>query len=269
MHETFYELTATPFSRNIKTQYLYTTPESEEVLNRLNYVADRQLFAVITGDCGTGKTTLLRKFSESLNPKTHKILYISDSKLTPRHFYRYMIEQLGFQAKYHRGDAKRQLKFEIELIKAFQGIKIVCICDECHLMDREMLEEVRFLLNMKLDSESPMGLVLVGQSELWNKLQLQAYTAIRQRIDIQSTLNHYDRSQTGSYINHQLKIAGSTNEVFTEAAIDKIHQYSDGIARMIDKVCTSLLIYGSQTRKRLIDDHAVKYVLECEFSWGR
>jgi len=266
MYEAFYDLEKTPFSRSIPTNDLYMPPEFEEILNRLHYVVDRQLFAVITGDCGTGKTTLLRKFNDTLNTGKYKLLYVSDSKLTPRNFYRYMLEQLGYQAKFYRGDAKRQLHQEIEIMKAVQGVRPVCVCDECHLMDREMLEEVRFLLNMKLDSESPMGLVLVGQTELWNKLQTQAYTAIRQRIDIQSTLNHYDRSQTSGYIEHQLQTAGRTSEIFTDAAIDKIHQYSAGTARLIDKVCTSLLLYGSQSKKKIIDDHAVKYVLECEFA---
>ena len=266
MYEAFYELTATPFARGIPTKALYMPTELTEVLNRLNYVAERQLFAVITGDCGTGKTTILRKFSEELDKEKYKFLYISDSKLTPRNFYRNLLEQMGFQAKYNRGDAKRQLHTEIEIMKAVQGIQPVCVCDECHLMNREMLEEIRFLLNVKLDSVSPMGLILVGQTELWQKLQLQAYTAIRQRIDIQSVLNHYDRAQTGAYIKHQMKYAGAASEIFTDAAIDVIYQYSAGTARVIDKVCTSVLLYGSQYRKKIIDDHAVKLVLECEFS---
>lgn len=266
MYEAFYELSSTPFTRGIPIDCLYMSPELTEVLNRLNYVAERQLFAVVTGDCGTGKTTILRKFSQELDKDRYKFLYLSDSKLTPRNFYRTLLEQMGFQARYHRGDAKRQLHGEIEIMKAVQKIQPVCVCDECHLMNREMLEEIRFLLNVRLDSVSPMGLILVGQTELWQKLQLQAYTAIRQRLDIQSVLNHYDRAQTGAYIEHQMNYAGSAGRIFTDAAMDAIYRYSAGTARVIDKVCTSLLLYGSQSRKCLLDDHAVKLVLECEFS---
>lgn len=89
---------------------------------------------------------------------------------------------------------------------------------------------------------------------------------IRQRIDIQSVLNHYGRDYTGDYIKRQLAYAGTESELFTEKAVDRIHEYSSGIARMINKVCTSVLIYGSQNRMRLIDDHAVAKVLESEFS---
>ena len=266
MFEAFYEMSATPFARGIPSNELYMPPELEEVENRLKYVAQRQLFAVLTSDCGTGKTTILRRFSDDLDINRYKFLYISDSKLTPRNFYRVLLEQMGFAPKYNRGDAKRQLHEEIEIMKAVHGIQPVCVCDECHLMSREMLEEIRFLLNTHLDSQSPMGLILAGQTELWKKLQLQAYAAIRQRIDVQSVLNHYDRSQTGAYVRKQLDYAGCDRDIFTDAAVDAIHQYTAGTARVIDKVCTSLLLYGSQARQRLLDDHAVRIVLECEFS---
>ena len=90
----------------------------------------------------------------------------------------------------------------------------VVVVDEAHLLDREMLEEVRFLLNFKMDAQSPMALILVGQSELWDRLRLQAYAAIRQRIDLQCKLSHYDRAQAGEYILRHLTYAGATAVTF-------------------------------------------------------
>ena len=116
MYEDFYEMSATPFTRGLPSEALYMPPELTEVENRLKYVAKRQLFAVLTGDCGTGKTTILRKFRDNLDPGQYRFLYISDSKLTPRNFYRILLEQLGFTPKYNRGDAKRQLHEEIEFM---------------------------------------------------------------------------------------------------------------------------------------------------------
>lgn len=266
MYEGFYGLQITPFSRGIPSDRLFLPPELLEVLERLKYVSERQLFAVLTGDCGTGKTTILRALSEQLDARHYKMLYVSDSQLTPRSFYRIILEQLGVIARWNRSDAKRQLHEQVSILRSVDDIRVVCVVDESHLLSFEMLEEIRFLLNMKFDSLSPVCLVLTGQAELWKKLQLQKCTAIRQRIDLQCMLNHYDRQRTGEYIRHQLKNAGAESEIFTEAAIQRIYEYSSGIARVIDKVCTSVLIYGSQNRMRLIDDHAVSLVLDCEFN---
>ena len=108
-----------------------------------------------------------------------------------------MLDQLGLESRFYRGDSKRQLQQEIEVIRGVQRKKVVCILDEAHLLEKETLEEFRFLLNYRFDSMSPMALVLVGQTELWeNKLKLQRYAAIRQRIDMYCTLPHLDRSET-------------------------------------------------------------------------
>jgi type II secretory pathway predicted ATPase ExeA len=183
---------------------LYPAFAMDETLNRLHYAAERQLFAVITGDCGTGKTTTVRRFEALLDNTKYKLLYLSDSKLTPRHFYKGMLEQLGCESKFYRGDAKRQLHREIELMRGIHRLEPVVVVDEAHLLDREMLEEVRFLLNFKMDAQSPMALILVGQSELWDRLRLQAYAAIRQRIDLQCKLPYFDRSQVSEYLKRQL-----------------------------------------------------------------
>jgi type II secretory pathway predicted ATPase ExeA len=184
--------------------------------------------------------------------------------MTPRTFYKGILEQLGFEAKYNRSDAKRQLHHEIEILKGVHGILPVAIIDEAHLLDREMLEEIRFLLNYKMDSQSPMSLILSGQAELWKDLKLQAFAAIRQRIDIHCGVNHMDRHQTGEYISVHLAYAGCGKDIFSDAAIDGIFQFSSGIPRLINKACISSLIYGAQNRKTIIDDRMSKLVIECE-----
>ncbi|GAB3797674.1 ExeA family protein [Virgibacillus kimchii] len=266
MFNHFYGFTHTPFNRDILTSALYYPDMLDETIGRLEYAAESQLFAVVTGDAGTGKTTTLRKFTDELDSGLFKVLYLADSKLTPRHFYKGLLEQLGCEAKFYRGDAKRQLHNQIEMMRGIHGLLPVVIVDEAHLLDREMLEEVRFLLNFKMDAESPMALILVGQSELWDRLRLQSFAAIRQRIDLQCKLPHYDRAQVGGYIQKHLTEVGAQSDIFTDAAIHEVFQFSNGTPRLINKICTHCLIYGAQNKQKLIDDHMVKLVIEGELS---
>ncbi len=264
MFEAFYGLEQTPFSRGIPTNELYPSIMLEEMLGRLEYAAQRQLFAVVTGDCGTGKTTTIRRFRDTLDAAKFTVMYLADSKLTPRHFYKGLLEQLGCESKFYRGDAKRQLHREIELMRGIYKLQPVVIVDEAHLLDREMLEEVRFLLNFKMDAQSPMALILVGQSELRDKFQLQSYAAIRQRIDLQCKLTHLDRAQVGEYMKRHLDYGGATQDIFSDSAIDEVFRFSGGSARLVNKVCTQCMIYGAQNGRRIIDDHMVKQVIQGE-----
>ena len=266
MFEAFFGMNRTPFSRNLPTEDLYASQTMQEVIGRLIFTAERQLFAVVTGECGTGKTTTIRKFRDTLDPAKYEVMYLADSKLTPRHFYKGLLEQLGCEAKFYRGDAKRQLHREIELMLGIHQKRPVVIVDEAHLLDKEMLEEVRFLLNFKMDAQSPMALILVGQSELWERLNLQSYAAIKQRIDITSKFERMDRATTDAYVKKHLEYSGVTSEVFTDNALQAIYQYASGSARLVNKVCTQSLLYASQSNSRLIDDHMVTRVIEGELS---
>ncbi|MBO5108881.1 MAG: AAA family ATPase [Bacteroidales bacterium] len=268
MYEAFYEMKHTPFARDIPPGQLYESAAMADVLGRLSYVADRQLFAVVTADAGCGKSTLIRRFVSSLPKEEYIFLYLSDSKLTPRWFYKGMLDQLGIESRFYRGDAKRQLQKEVEIIRGVQGKKVVCILDEAHLLEKETIEEFRFLLNYKFDSMSPMALVLSGQTELWDKLRLQRYAAVRQRIDINCVLPHLDRSETERYIGSHLVYAGGRQEIFTDKALDEIYRESTGIPRRINRICDGSLMYASQQNKRLIDEHLVRYVLEHEMLGG-
>ncbi len=264
MYETFFEMKKTPFMNSIPVENLYLSSILDETLGRLEFVAEKRLFAIVTADVGCGKTTAIRKFTASLPTDRFQVLYLSDSKLTPRWFYKGLLDQLGVEAKFYRGDCKRQLHQQLELIRGVQGKAVVTIVDEAHLLDKETFEEIRFLLNYKMDSLNPMALILVGQNELWDKIKLQRYAAIRQRIDLKCEIVSLDRAQTGEYIQAHLTFGEGLQEIFTEKAVDEIFRYSGGAARSINKAATHALMFAAQRAKRLIDDHMVKTVIECE-----
>jgi type II secretory pathway predicted ATPase ExeA len=264
MFESFYGFSATPFGRDISVDALYKDHERDELTDRLKYAAKRQLFAVLTGESGSGKTTLLRRFNNEASSSGYMIIYLYDSKLTSRHFYKGILEQLGFEAKYFRGDAKNQLHKEVEALKSNNRLSLVLIVDEAHLLSREMLEEVRFLLNLNMDSQSPLALILAGQSELWEKLRLPSYAAIRQRVDVLCQLSRLDLIKTKAYINAHLAFAGSGKEIFSDSAYEEIFKFSAGIPRLINKACLAALLFGSQNSKNIIDGNMLKFVADSE-----
>lgn len=268
MYEAFFEMEHTPFTRDIPPGLLYESPYVADAIGRLTYAADRQLFAVVTADAGCGKSTLIRRFVDSLSKDRYIFLYLSDSKLTPRWFYKGLLDQLGIESRFYRGDAKRQLQNQIEIIRGVQNKKVICILDEAHLLERETIEEFRFLLNYRFDSMSPMALVLVGQTELWDKLKLQRYAAVRQRIDINCVLPHLDRSETEQYIQSHLRYADGRQDLFTDKALDDIYRESAGIPRSINRISEKCLMYAFQQNKRLIDEHMVRYVVDHEMLKG-
>lgn len=255
----------TPFGRDIPADRLYVPMQTEDALGRLRYTVDRRLFAVVTAEPGCGKSTLVRLLSARLPKDRYMLLYLSDSSLTPRWLYAGLLNQMGLEAHFYRGDSKRKLQKEIDNIRTVQKKSVVCVLDEAHLLEKETLEEFRFLLNGQFDSESPAALILVGQTELWDqKLRLQKYAAIRQRIDINIVLKRLDRSGISGYMTAHLGYAGVKQDIFTSGAEEEVYRISTGIPRMVNRICEKSLMYAYQQQKRLIDEHMVRYVAEHE-----
>jgi len=263
--EAFYGFTGTPFGRDIKVEELLETAGFKEMLGRLNHITLRRSFGVFTGDAGNGKTTAIRKFSEKLDVNLYRVLYISDSSLTPRNFYWETLHQLGYTPHFYRGDAKRQLHKALATLVENEHKSPVVIVDEAHLLSREMLEEIRFLLNLKMDSYSALSLILTGQTELKEMLKLQVNDAIAQRVDIRFHLPALSREETTAYIARHLSAVKAPGEIFTQSAIGAIHEYCGGTPRKINKVATTCLMAATGQNQRLIDDKLVRIVIESEF----
>lgn len=264
----FYNFKTMPFEKSIPVSDLYLNEMHAEAFSRLEYSVKRNQFVVLTGDSGCGKSTLLRYLSEKTDKNNYPVYYISDSDLTPRNFYWEILSQMGCATKkFYRSDAKRQMHKELwQLVGEKSKIPII-IVDEAHLLSREMLEEIRFLLNFKMDSYSPLSLILSGQSELRDTLGKQIYEAISQRIQMRIHLPSYERNESEGYIKKHLENAGRSLDLFTERAVDVIHKFTSGIARKINNIAVSCLMHAMIQNCRIIDDTMVKSVIESEFTW--
>jgi type II secretory pathway predicted ATPase ExeA len=264
MYEAFFKLTATPFTRGLAPAHLLSTPAMDEVGARLDYAARERRFAVLTGAVGAGKSTALRAFLARLPPTRYTPLYVTDSRLTPRNFYYEALWQLGIAPRFYRGDARRQLHRALQE-RDDAGHQPVIVIDEAHLLGREMLEEVRFLLNFDADSRAPLALILAGQPELRTTLRLECFAAIAQRVNLRAHLPVLTADESARYIQHHLAQAGAAGPLFTEPALRCIHAFAAGIPRQLNNVCAACLLAAYGQQRQLIDEAIAKEVIDTEF----
>jgi type II secretory pathway predicted ATPase ExeA len=263
MYEGYFGFNGTPFARDIPVAKLMRSIQWNELAGRLLHTAINREFGLFTGETGTGKTTALRRMASELDKNRYKILYVYDSDLTPRNFYVETLHQLGYNPRFYRGDAKRQLTGALAEI-ATGGQTPVIVVDEAHLLSHEMLEEIRFLLNLEMDSKSSCSLILVGQTELRTKLKLQIHQAIDGRVDMRFHLEDMTVEETVMYVKRHLEQVECPREIFTEAALRIIHDYSGGRPRKVNKVSHASLMAAASQKKQLIDDNLVKEVIMSE-----
>jgi type II secretory pathway predicted ATPase ExeA len=262
-YEKYFGFSDTPFGRDIPVTELMKSRHWNELVGRLKHVAKNKEFGLFTGETGTGKTTALRRMTAELDKNRFRILYVYDSDLTPRNFYVETLHQLGYTPRFYRGDAKRQLTKALDEITCGGQIPVIVV-DEAHLLSHDMLEEIRFLLNLEMDSKSSCSLILVGQSELRSRLKLQIHQAIEGRVNMRYHLEAMDCEETATYVKRHLDRVKCPREIFTEPALKVIHDYSGGTARKVNKVSHASLMAAASQDKQLVDDYLVKEVIVSE-----
>jgi len=261
MFEAYYGFERTPFARAIAPGALFASAQHKELLARLTYTVSHRGFALVTGEIGSGKSTAVRALAAGLDPARHQLLYVAQSGLTPRHLYRELCLQMSIQPAFHAADARRQLMAALRDSAHKYERQPVVVIDEAHLLSPPLLEEIRFLTNYQMDSASPMALCLIGQGELRRRLRLQVFEAIVQRITMRYHLSGLTEQETGEYIHHHLKVAGLSHPLFSDDAARLIYQYTKGIPRQVNNLCTATLLAGFAGQRKLIDESTVKQAL--------
>ena len=262
MYKEFYGLKENPFNVTSDPHFLYLSKRHREALASLVYgIEARKGFIEITGDIGTGKTTLCRALLNELNSKT-KTAFILNPRLSEIQFIRAIIEDFGLQVKKNS---------KIEMIKALNqflleqlssGNNVVLIIDEAQNLRNNILEEVRLLSNLETEKEKLFQIILVGQPELKQKLSSPDLTQLKQRIAIRYHIKPLDEPDVGGYITHRLEIAGSNGNIkFCDDAVDEIYDYSKGVPRLINIVCDRSMLLGYVKEIRDFHNDVVKQAI--------
>jgi general secretion pathway protein A len=263
MYERFYGLREKPFNTTPDPRFLYLTPSHREALAQLVYgVQERKGFLVLTGEVGTGKTTLLHTLLQRLDSTT-AVAFIYNSTLTFDEILEYMLKDFGV-ATVGESRVQRLMSLNAFLIdRRRAGLNTVVIFDEAQNLEAPILEQIRLLSNFETATEKLLQILLVGQPELRMRLALPELRQLRQRIGLRCAIQPLSAGEAKDYILNRLRVAGAADlRLFEDRAIRRIAQYSGGIPRMINILCDHCLVTGYALRKRRIGLEIVERVMD-------
>lgn len=273
MYHDFYQLKDNPFNVTADPDFFFASKCHHEAISNLAYgIEQRKGILVITGEVGTGKTTLCRKLLKHADKKT-KFALILNTNFSELELLQMILHDLGMQAK-------QQNKFTLInalnkfLIKSSnKGHNVVVIIDEAQNLSVPQLEQIRLLSNLETEKEKLLQIVLVGQPELYQKLQLPELRQLRQRIAVHFHIQPLEKNDIKNYIYHRItkvmKNPYSLQSIlFTEQAIETIYRYTEGSPRTINILCDRALLAGFVAETFSIDESIIetcaREVLYCE-----
>lgn len=256
MYETFFGLKCKPFNKTPDPKFIFYSNKHEEALARLQHGVEEKEIILLTGEVGSGKTTLSRALMDSLGEE-FRVLSILNPRLTAAQFIRMIARRFDIDYNQPKDDLLEAI-YEKVFEDYTKGITPVIIIDEAQLIpDRSTFEEIRLLTNFQLDEENLLSLILIGQPDLRKRLERKTYLPLRQRIGLFYHLNPLSDEEVREYIRQRLKIAGRLEPLFSDDAVDVICRYSKGIPRNINNVASSAMLGAFSIGTQLIDKEIV------------
>jgi general secretion pathway protein A len=244
MYNAYFGFSEAPFTLSPDPSFLYRSAQHEEALANLVYgVQSRKGFVVLTGEVGTGKTTMLECLRDFLEAQRVEFAFIFNSRITPEQFF----EMIAYDLDLHcQRTSKTEVLFALNSLVVQQadlGRTTVLIVDEAHNLEWEVLEEIRLLGNMENRRGKLIQVILAGQPELERKLDAPDLRQLKQRIVLRCNLEPFSAADTAEYINVRMEKAGLLNQaIFSPELMAEIHARSQGIPRVTNAICDNLLL---------------------------
>lgn len=260
MYYQFYGLKEAPFNLTPDPRFCFLTNSHREVLANLQYgVQARKGLIVMTGEVGTGKTTMIRSLFETLD-KTVLAAYILNPKLSLSDFLQLLVINFGLKNVTSKATLLERLG-KLLVDRHARGLITALIIDEAHALSAQLLEEVRLLSNFETYNQKLLQIVLSGQPELRDLLNRPELRQLKQRISLRCHIKPLTPAETRNYILSRLEIAGAVNPfIFANRAIELVYQYSAGVPRIINNICDNALLSGFALERGLIGEDIIREV---------
>lgn len=256
MYKSFFSLNCAPFDK--ENDVFFSASVTKEALGRLEYLKSTRGIGVITGDPGSGKTSLLRCFAKSLPDNLFRSVYFPLSTVSVIDFYRGLAYAFDEQPKFRKIDLFAQIQTVIWSLAKEKRITPVIILDEMHLASNHFLTDICLLFNFNMDSVNPFILILSGLPHFADRLKLTHNLPLRQRVMSKFQLAPLNPEQTTDYIAFRMTQAGANRLIFDDAAISAIAAASKGLFREINLIASNALIAAFQSRKNTVDAECVR-----------
>ena len=259
MLQEFYGFTRMPFSKTIPTPELFACRDQQELAARLSFLVHDRGLGLVTGEVGCGKSTAVRAFTTTLDANRYCVVYLAQPTMGVTGLYYQLLLALNHKPLFGKARLVAQLRAALEDLLTNKHRVPVVIFDEAHLLPAALFDELRLLLSTKMDSDSLAALLLVGPPELRRTLQLSVHEALSQRLGVCYHLSPLDLQETIGYVRHQIRAAGyTTGPLFSDGALTRIFEFTQGIPRRINQVCTTALLVGVVDHKQVLDETDIR-----------
>ena len=242
MYREFFGLARKPFAKTPDPEFLFPSRQHAEALARLSHALEEREIAVLTGDVGAGKTTLSRALVDGFADRC-RFSFVVNPALPPAQLLGAIADGFGLPRTRRKADAFAALAERAARLDA-EGLFAVVVVDEAQLLPARGFDELRLLTNVAADDRALVGLVLLGQPELRGRLHERGGEAFAQRVGVAYHLGPLDRGETGRYLAHRLAVAGRSEPLFDDGAVEAVHRHSAGLPRRVNQVAAGALLEG-------------------------
>lgn len=263
MYRKYYGLTRHPFEKDLTPDELFVSAAAKELEARLDYLLQLRGIGLITGEVGSGKTSICRKVATQLNTGLYKVFYVPLTTSNVTDTYKSIAWEMGLTTERSLAALYRAIRQEVNRLCLELKIRPILIIDEAQYLRNDVLENLRLLTNYEMDSQNRLCMIFVGQAELRRRLSLSVHEPLAQRLVVRYHISGLSREELPAYLQHRLTLAGTQVELFEQPALEAIFQATNGLPRKVNLLAhLSLNVAALQQASTVSAEHILTAVEE-------